>query len=141
MSIRERWQRAREQGKKIDEAVERGLTPEQKLAINRTQTPSIIFPVFFIILVTVVFALVIISISTRYALEEAFGENEWDNFSENGWKHAKSEINIDVFTWFPVLVAVLLIGLYFFEFFVWARRSNKFRREILARLEAGEKGG
>lgn len=134
MGLRERWRQNRERSKKIDEAIERGLTPEQKLAIHRNHSPSIFPAVILIVLITLIIALVAFSISTGYGLREAFGENEWENLVDKGLENANVSLNF--LGWIPIIFVGGLLALFVLSLFVWGRRDTKLKREILARLEA-----
>ena len=134
MGLLEQWRQARERGKKIDEAIERGLTPEQKLAIHRNHVPSIFPSIIFVALITVTIALVALSISTSYGLRTAFGENEWENFVDKGLENANVSLNF--LGWIPTIFVAGFIALFVILVFVWSWRGAKLEREILARLEA-----
>lgn len=127
----------RDERRKINEAIERKLTPEQKLAIHRHHIPSLFHTLIFIGLTISVILLAIIVIFNHYGLEEAFGENEWGNFSEKGAKRAVNETSVGIFPWLGVFVIVAFLSLWGVQTIIWGKRDIELKREILARFKAG----
>ena len=126
----------KEQRRRINEAIERKLTPEQKLAIHRGHVPSLPQAMIFIMLTLTIIVLAVIPIFTSYGLSEAFGENEWENFIIKGIERARNETSVGIFPWLGIIVLVVFLGVWGVKTIIWGKRDIELKREILARLKA-----
>ena len=144
MGLRKRLREAilpqnKEQRKKIDEAIKKSFTPEQRLTIHRSDMPPVaatLLTIVGIIIVSIMFASITFQ---SYALREAFGDNVWENFDERGFERAMEETAIGILPWMVIIGTFILLGICGVGFWFWAIRERKLEREVWARIEKEKK--
>ena len=141
MNIRERWRRAKAQRRKINEAINKQLTPEQKLALLRNREPFIVrfLPMIIILLILTVLLVAALAISgLGYGLKYHFGENVWENMMEAGRvEFGSSSGNPHLAVWALVGLAFFLLAIGLYDAFQGDKEETRLKREILGRIKAG----
>lgn len=142
MNIRERWRRAKERRRKINEAIERGLTAEQKLVLLESRQPAILRNLPILVLMVfgmcaLVFVWAIVDIG--YGLRYHFGENAWENMVEAGRvEFGSGGGNPHIALWMLAGLAVFFLISSLYDMMREEKTVTKLKREILARLDAKE---
>jgi hypothetical protein len=123
----EKWKENKAKRKRINEAIDRQLTPETKLAIARAKDHS--FPVLAVVGLMVAIAASVVIVNMGAGFKEYFGENTWENIMKVGYEEAGTSMRIAVY---------LVMGLVIFTLVMWCielwrdgKKIQQLKREIL----------
>lgn len=133
MGLRERWRKHKERERKINEAIDRKLTPEQKLEIHKnSKRIDFILTIGTMLLVfggLITLVLVHQNSKIYYVLENHFGENVMDEAGD----HIEGETS-------PIIYALLVGGVFLILIFHFrdSIRSGRYERELERQIRGGE---
>jgi len=142
-SSREKWRQSKAKEQAINEAIEKQLTPELKLAILRSKQDSIIrwYWKTKLVLICAVFAVLMLVLVLAFCtmssgLKQYFGENVWENIIESGSAQLGELPNLISIATIAIAAIACAITIYFIAKFSHdARKETRLKKEVLERLQ------